>query len=283
MYRHASCVWQRSALYSGESLVTVRALLAQIVGVGFRRVAAARFNPVWAGAKNLVIRTGDCTKPEDTGQPVPMAGRRPNANRVEARRGRAILTSILTVVGVCVMSFAGSAAPASAATTMAHSVATAYWSITDGCVVTTVSLQSTQITSDPPTTTFFLNQEQTCEDPNSVKPVLTLQGSATGGQLQVSKSFRAAQLVASVPVTCYPYEIGACDQELYNPGSVSLNLSWTSSGKTLGTTEDGTTCLTRYGTATGSILLGGNVNLLATDGGTLLADTTETNVKRCVR
>jgi hypothetical protein len=42
------------------------------------------------------------------------------------------------------------------------------------------------------------------------------------------------------------------------------------------------TCLTRYGTATGSILLGGNVNLLASDGSTLLADTSETNVKRCM-
>ena len=164
-----------------------------------------------------------------------------------------------------------------------RSAATAKWSITDGCVVTTVSLQSTQINSDPPTTFFFLNQEQTCEDPNSVKPVLTLEGSSAGGQLVVSKNLTAAQLAATVSVTCFAYQIGACDQELYNPGSVSLNLSWTSSGKALRTTEDGMTCLTRYGTATGSILLGGNVNLLATDSGTLPADTTETNVTRCVR
>ena len=108
-------------------------------------------------------------------------------------------------------------------------------------------------------------------------------GSPTGGQLVVSRNFTAAQLAATVPVTCNAFEIGACDQELYNPGSVSLNLSWTSTGKTLRTTEDGMTCLTRYGTATGSILLGGNVNLDATDSGTFLADTTETNVKRCVR
>jgi hypothetical protein len=230
----------------GGSLVTVRALLARILSVGFR-----------------------------------MARSRSDARRAHPAHGRSILTSILTVTGICVMSFAGLAAPASAATTTARSVATAYWSITDGCVVTTVSLQSTQTNSGPPTTFFFLNQEQTCEDPNRVEPVLTLQGSFTGGQLRVSKNFQA-HLVATIPVTCDAYEIGACEQELYNPGSVSLNLSWTSTGKTLRTTEDGMTCLTRYGTATGSILLGGNVNLLASDGSTLLADTSETNVKRCM-
>ena len=42
------------------------------------------------------------------------------------------------------------------------------------------------------------------------------------------------------------------------------------------------TCLLRFGTATGSIQLGDGVNILATDGGTLLADTSETNVQRCV-
>jgi hypothetical protein len=212
---------------------------------------------------------------------VPAAGSRPDAHRWVARRGRAFLTSILSVLVVCLMSFAGSAAPASAATKTARSVATAYWSITDGCVVTSVSLQSTQTNSGPPTTFFYLSQHQTCEDPNSSLPVLTLEGSFTGGQLRVPPNF-TARLVATIPVTCYAYEIGACDQELYNPGSVSLNLSWTSTGKTLRTTEDSMTCLTRYGTATGSILLGGDVNLLATEGGTLLADTTETNVKRCL-
>jgi hypothetical protein len=65
---------------------------------------------------------------------------------------------------------------------------------------------------------------------------------------------------------------------LYNPGSVSLNLSWTSTGKPLNfPAEDGGTCTYRYGTATGSILLGGGVNLLATEGGT---DRTETNIAR---
>jgi hypothetical protein len=140
MYRHASCVRQSVGTVLGGSLVTMRALLAQIVDVRFCHVAAARFNPVWAGAKSLVMRSGDCTKPEDPNQPTPVAGSRPNAHRVEARRWKAILTGILTMVGVCVMSFAGSAAPASAATTTPRSVATAYWSITDGCVVTTVSL-----------------------------------------------------------------------------------------------------------------------------------------------
>jgi hypothetical protein len=174
------------------------------------------------------------------------------------------------------MSFAGSAAPVSAATTT-RSGATAEWRITDGGCATTVDLASTQTNAGTPSTGFFLNHG--CEDPNG--SVLTLEGSGTGGQLRVSPNF-TARLVATVPVTCYPYSIGACDQELYNPGSVSLNLSWTSTGKILRTTEDGMTCLYRYGTATGSILLGGGVNILATDGGTLLSDTTETSVKRCV-
>jgi len=214
------------------------------------------------------------------GQLVPPAASRPDARRGQARRGRAFLTTILSVVALCVLSFAGSAAPASAATTAARSVATAYWTITDGCVVTTVSLQSTQTNSGPPTTFFYLNQHQTCTGSNL--PVLELQGTYTGGQLQVSPNF-TARLVATIPVTCHPYETGACDQELYNPGSVSLNLSWNpTGGKALRITDDGMTCIVRYGTATGSILLGGDVNLLATDGGTLLADTTETNVWRCV-
>jgi hypothetical protein len=84
-----------------------------------------------------------------------VAGSRPNAHRVEARRWKTILTGILTVVGLCVMSFAESAAPASAATITPRSAATAYWSITDGCVVTTVSLQSTQINSDTNHGLFF--------------------------------------------------------------------------------------------------------------------------------
>ena len=217
------------------------------------------------------------------GQFVRAVGSRPNARLAEARYA-AHLTSILSVVVGCLVAFAGSAAPASAATTSVRSVVNAYWTITDGCVVTTVSLGSTQTNSGPPTTSFYLNQSQNCEDPNSFRPVLTLEGAGhTGGQLQVNSGLTKAQLVATIPVTCSPYEIGACDQQLYNPGSVSLNLTWTSTGKTLRfTTDDGWTCKSRYGTATGSILLGGGVNLLATDGDTLLADRTETNVQRCV-
>jgi hypothetical protein len=279
MYRHASCVWQSVGAVLGGSLVTVRALLAQIVGVGFCCVAAARFTPVSAGAKNLVIRSGDCTKTEDRNQPAPVAGSRPNANRVEARRGRAILSSILGVVVVCVISFAGSAAPASAATTPVQPAVDAYWAITDGCVETTAYVNSTQTASGPLTTFFNLYQSQNCEDPNSFRPVLTLTGQSTGGQLEVNPGLTKARLVATIPVTCHASEIGACDQGLYNPGSVSLNLSWTSTGKTV---PYGEGCKARYGTATGSILLGGGVNLLATDGGTLLADRTETNIRRCV-
>jgi len=196
-----------------------------------------------------------------------------------------LLASILSLGVVCVMSFAGSA-PAAAATKTTRSVVNAVWTITDGCVETSVSLSSTQTGSGPPTTSFFLNQSQTCEDPLRVLPVLSLEGAGyTGGRLQVNANFTKARLVATIPVTCYAYEIGACDQDLYNPGSVSLNLSWNSTGGTTiqFTTDDGFTCTARYGTATGSILLGGGVNLLASDGGTLLSDPTETNVQRCTR
>jgi hypothetical protein len=212
---------------------------------------------------------------------LPPAGSRPDARRGEARRA-SLLTSILGVVVVCVMSFAGSAASASAATTPVPSAVSAYWAITDGCVETTVSLGSTQNNSGPPTTFFYLSQHQSCGD--SVRPVLTLEipeQTYTGGLLEVNSGLTKARLVATIPVTCYAYEIGACDQELYNPGWVSLNLSWTSTGKPLNfPAEDGGTCTYRYGTATGSILLGGGVNLLATEGGTLLADRTETNIAR---
>jgi len=198
----------------------------------------------------------------------------------KAWRSKTALTRIFSVVVVGVMSCAGLTAPASAAT-VTRSGATAYWTITDGCVTTTVSLASTQTDAGVPDTFVFLNQEQTCEDPYRVQPVLTLEGVATGGQLTVSSNY-TARLVATVPVTCYAYEIGACEQQLYNPGSVSLDLSWSSSGKKLRLTENGTLCLWRYGTATGSILLGGGVNLLATADGTLPADPTETNVQRCL-
>ncbi|KRF36679.1 hypothetical protein ASG94_04425 [Nocardioides sp. Soil805] len=153
------------------------------------------------------------------------------------------------------------------------------WQYTDGCVDTFISLQS-RTSGGTPTTYFFLDQEQTCDDPNSVSPVLSLEGSTTGGTLQTSSSFMA-HLVTTVPVTCYAYETGACDQEPYNAGSVSLDLSWSTSGKLLRTREDGSTCFYRYGTATGSILLGG-VNLLSAGGTTRPADTSETNVRRCV-
>jgi hypothetical protein len=214
------------------------------------------------------------------GQFVRAGGSGPDARRRKAR-GASLLISILSVV---VVAFAGSVASASAATASVRSVVNAYWTITDGCVVTTVSLGSTQTNPDLPTTFFYLSQHQNCEDPNSVRPVLTLEGAGfTGGQLQVNSGLTKARLIATIPVTCYPYEVGACGQELYNTESVSLDLSWTSIGKTEGfTSDDGSTCKARYGTATGSILLGGDVNLLATDGGTLLADRTETNIQRCV-
>ncbi len=111
-------------------------------------------------------------------------------------------------------------------------------------------------------------------------PVLTLEGSATGGQLDASSGFKA-HLDTTVPVTCTAYEVGACDQAPYNAGSVAVDLTWTLNGRVIRTSLDGMTCLYRYGTATGSILLGG-ANILATDGGTQPADTTETNVQRCV-
>jgi len=195
------------------------------------------------------------------------------------RRSKAILARFVSIVVVGVMAYAGSAAPASAAT-VTRVGATAYWTIIDGCVETTISLASTKTDAGEPSTFFFLNQQQTCEDPFRVLPVLSLDGSSIGGQLTVSSNY-TAHLVATVPVSCHAYEIGACDQQLYNPGSVSLDLSWTTSGKKLRIDEDGTLCLWRYGNATGSILLGGGVNALATADGTLPADSSETNVKLC--
>jgi hypothetical protein len=210
---------------------------------------------------------------------------RSGGSGLDAGRGKAWGASLLiSILSVVVVAFAGSVASASAAPTSVRSVVNAYWTITDGCVVTTVSLGSTQTNPDPPTTSFYLSQQQNCEDPSSVRPVLTLEGAGfTGGQLQVNSGLTKARFIATIPVTCYPYEVGACGQELYKTDSVSLDLSWTSKAKTEGfTTDDDSTCKARYGTATGSILLGGDLNYLAADGGTLLADRTETNIQRCI-
>jgi hypothetical protein len=85
MYRHASCVWQSVGAVFGGSLVTMRALLAQIVGVRFCRVAAARFNPVWAGAKGLVMSSGVCTNRKTPISPLRWQGAVPV--RTESRHG----------------------------------------------------------------------------------------------------------------------------------------------------------------------------------------------------
>ena len=157
--------------------------------------------------------------------------------------------------------------------------ATAEWSIRDGCVQTDISL-STETSGGAPRTSFYIEQGQTCDDPNVYLPVLTLEGSIVGGQLRVSPNL-SADLVATVPITCTAYESGACDQQPYNAESLLVNLSWDTTGRIVHTRQNGMTCRYRYGTATGSLLLGG-VNLLSTGGVTHPADATETNVQRCV-
>lgn len=184
---------------------------------------------------------------------------------------------VAAAVVLCAVFLVGSASPASAATS--RSGVAAVWQFTDGCVDTRISLES-RTSGGTPTTYFFLDQEQTCDDPNSVSPVLTLEGSTTGGMLQTSSNL-TAHLVTTIPVSCSAYATGACDQDPYSSDSVSLDLSWSTSGKLVRTREDGSNCFYRYGTATGSVLLGG-VNLLGTDGTTRPADTSETNVHRCV-
>jgi hypothetical protein len=192
-----------------------------------------------------------------------------------------------TLVGVMVVGVVAFGAPqtqASAATRTTERFATAVWTLTDGCVETRIVVYSSQSLSGQgagaPENFFYLSQHQTCDDPNVVQPVLELTGQFTGGQLLVSGNLRSGRLVATGAVTCYAYIAGACDQDPYTADSVSLNLTWTSTGPIVTTTSDGGTCLYRYGQATGSILLG-DVNLLGNAGGTVLSDPTETNVGRC--
>lgn len=165
------------------------------------------------------------------------------------------------------------------------SLATAVWTLIDGCIETQIVVYSSQSLSgggaDAPENFFYLSQHQTCGDPNVVQPVLTLTGQFMGGQLLVSGNLRSGRLVTTGPVACSAYAAGACDQAPYNADSVSLNLTWTLTGPIGTTTSDGVTCRYRYGQATGSILLG-DVNLLADDGGTILSDPTETDVGLCV-
>ena len=188
------------------------------------------------------------------------------------------------LVGVLVFGVVAFGAPQTHASASARTTArfaTAVWTLTDGCVETQIVVHSSQSGAVAPENFFYLNQQQTCDDPNVVQPVLELTGQFTGGQLLVARNLTSGRLVVTSPVTCYPYAVGACDQAPYDAGSVSLNLTWTSTGQIVSTTSDGVTCLYRYGQATGSILLV-DVNLLADNGGTLLSDPTETNVGRCV-
>jgi hypothetical protein len=182
------------------------------------------------------------------------------------------------VVVLSVLSFAVSTSPASAATPT-RSTATAEWSIRDGCVRTDIAL-STQTSGGAPRTSFYIEQGQTCDDPNRYLTVLTLEGSIVDGQLRVSRNLNA-DLVATVPVTCTAYESGACDQAPYDAESLVVDLSWDTTGRILHVREDGVTCRYRYGTATGSVLLGG-VNLLSTGGVAQPSDVTETNVHKCI-
>ena len=192
--------------------------------------------------------------------------------------------ALVGVVVVGIVAFGAPQTHASAATQTTERVATAVWTLTDGCVETQIVVSSSQSLSGAgagaPETFLYLTQSQTCDDPNVVQPVLDLTGQFTGGQLLVSANLRSGRLVATGPVTCYAYMAGACDQDPYTADSVSLNLTWALTGPIVTTTSDGVTCRYRYGQATGSILLG-DVNPLANAGGTVLSDPTETNVGRC--
>lgn len=188
------------------------------------------------------------------------------------------MSRAMAVAGIAALALAAPASPASGATTTQEAV-TAVWTITDGCVETHFGLEGRSSSSG--TTTFFsLDQSQTCDDPNASHPVLEMRGQITGGQLQVAPNF-TGRVVATIPVTCFEYQAGACEQSPYDSSSVSLNISWDTSGRFTRTVEDGMSCRYRYGEATGSIVLGG-VDLLASDGGSLPSDPTESNIKRCV-
>ena len=188
--------------------------------------------------------------------------------------------ALAVAIGACLVMLGAPIAPA-AATTTTQRVATAVWTLTNGCIETQIVVYSSQ----SPTATggaaqdfFFLSQQQTCDDPYVVQPVLEIIGQFTGGQLQVSQDLRSGSLLATGPVTCNAYAVGACDQAPYNAGSVSLNLTWVTGGKITTTTDGDQTCRYRYGQATGSILLGA-VDLLGA--GAIRSDPTETDLALC--
>ena len=189
---------------------------------------------------------------------------------------------VITVTGLLTVGASQTYASATARTT--ERVATAVWTLTNGCVETQIVVYSSQSVSDggggEPQNFFYLSQSQTCDDPYVVQPVLDITGQFTGGDLLVSSSLRSGRLLSSGPMTCYAYAAGACDEDPSDADVVSLNLTWTLTGRIVTTSSDGVTCLYRYGRATGAILLG-DVNLLADDGGTVLSDPTETDVGLC--
>lgn len=194
-----------------------------------------------------------------------------------------VRTLLASIVGmVVVLSTWSSTGSAVAAPSSADnpSGAAVRWYVTDGCVDTSISLSTSRTGDGTPTTHFFLNQNQTCDDPFVSYPVLTISGSVEGGQLHIGPGFRA-HLETTIPVTCTESESGACDEAPYDADTVTVDLTWSTKGRVLRNREDGLTCLYKYGTATGSVLLGG-ADILTVDGVTEPADTTETNVRRCV-
>jgi hypothetical protein len=189
--------------------------------------------------------------------------------------------ALAVALGACLVMLSAPIASAAATTTTQPS-ATAVWTLTNGCVETQIVVDSSQSLSATGGAVaqnfFFLTQQQTCDDPNVAQPVLDISGLFTGGQLQVPENLRSGSLLATGPVTCDPYAVGACDQVPYNAGSVSLNLTWVTRGKITTTTDGDQTCRYRYGQATGSILLG-SVDLVGA--GAIPSDPTETNVRLC--
>ena len=191
--------------------------------------------------------------------------------------------AVAVALVLTLLALAGPAATRGAAPAPFTEQAVAVWTLTDGCVETTISVAGDQARTAagdpaaPPTAFIHLSQHEFCTNPLIATPVRTVWGATQAGvALELRGDLRAGRLTATVPLTCAEYTACSCAAAPFSAGTVSLVLTWASSGELVQYPWGGYRC----GQATGSIRLG-DANLLQLGGGGVArSDPTETNLGR---
>ena len=191
--------------------------------------------------------------------------------------------AIAVALVIALLALAGPAATVASPPVPFWEQAVAVWTLTDGCVETSISISGAQTRTaagdlaGPATAFIHLSQHEFCTNPLSATPVRTVWGSTQAGvALELRGDLRAGRLTATVPVTCAEYTAGSCAVAPYNAGTVTLALTWASNGELLQYPWGDY----RYGQATGSIQLGDTNLLKLGGGGVARSDPTETDLGR---